>query len=341
MEQTKIDQVEMKEAFVLDCIPDYPEVKLIRTLGYGYIGTTYLTEDDTSSQYVTKLEKFDGDTSLKSSYGRQLAFDRDVAQKHPDLFMTIQSSKIVENSKHIQKVPARPGFDERVSAIVNARKHAFIFNYLPLLDGTYGSVSDKLNQKQELDMLYQVVKGIRAMTAAGYRHRDISARNIMYKKLPDGSLKWYIIDYGSVWHKSFLINDDDKYYEKHRQNDIVATVLMVTKNKLFDYAKSRGYMEPKFFQLASYIKRHKVFREVSKYLPNTSNIDDKTLVLATEIYDNRTYAKICLNMDSRNTQEIPSSVLVNQLNGRMLLYMLKYSESNCGIILSEMEKYLP
>ena len=312
----------------LELIPDYPEAKLIRTLGYGYIGTTYLTEIN-SEQFVTKLEKFDGDMTLSGAYARQIAFDRAVAKNHPDVFMTISSIKLVKNSKHIQKVPTKPGFDEKVSAIVNARKHAFIFNYLPLLDGTYASVKDILTPKQELSMLWQITYGINAMASAGFRHRDISARNIMYKKIDD-EFKWYIIDYGSVWHDSFIPNEVDPYYEKHRQNDIVAAVLMVTKNVLYGRP---GLSLPKFYQLASMIKRHPIYQHISKYLPDTR--DDKTAVLATEIYDNETYARICVG------HRPAADMIVVQPNKNTLLFMLKHSlDREYSAILEYIDKAL-
>lgn len=315
-------------------IPDYPEFKLIRILGYGYIGTTYLTEDpDTSRQYVTKVEKFDGDTSLANTYGRQLAFDNDVAKKHPEIFMTIQSVKIVQNSKHIQKVPTKPGFDERVSAAVNARPHAFITNYLPILDGTYGSVSELLTKQQELVLIHQIMKGIHAMQLAGYRHRDISARNIMHKINPEFCTdehkshpcryQWYIIDYGSVYHPTFIKNEVDYYYERHRQNDVVALVLMLVKNKLYSYASKNSIAIPKFYQLASKIKKHPIYNKLIPFIPVSQYtgkcIDDKTLVLILEIYDNYVHASLCL------PYKPPYDITTIQKNADVLLNLLRHS----------------
>lgn len=327
------------------CIPDYPEVKLIRTLGYGYIGTTYLTEDpDTHIQQVTKVEKFDGDTSLADTYGRQLAFDRDVAKQNPGVFMTIQSVKIIENSKHIQKVPKKPGFDEKVSAVVNARQHAFITNYLPVLDGTYGSVSNMLTKQQELVLIYQICRGIRAMQKAGYRHRDISARNIMFKTdqtLPntdDKYYSWYIIDYGSVYHESFIKNSVDYYYERHRQNDMVALVLMLVKSKLYDYANKYSINIPKFYQLASKIKKHPIYKKLYEFLPESQRvgiIDDKTLVLILEIYDNYLHASLCIS------GKPPHNITTIQQNEKTLLLLLKHSSDvNYDNILLQIQKLL-
>lgn len=315
-------------------IPDYPEVKLIRTLGHGYIGTTYLTEDPATSndpspvRYVTKVEKFNGDTSLANTYGRQLAFDRDVAQKHPDVFMTIQSVKIVKNAKHIQKTHIKTGFDEKVAEAVNARPHVFITNYLPVLDGIYSDVSSSLTKQQELILIYQICRGIRAMQSAGYSHRDIHAKNIMYKidyDLPIDDpyhYRWYIIDYGSVFHESFIKNDIDPYYDNHRQNDIVSLVLMLVKSNLYTYATKHSIRIPKFYQLASKIKKHYIYKKVREFLPPSQQkgvVDDKTLVLILEIYDNPLYISFCLpGMITRN-------ISIIQQNADTLLLLLKHS----------------
>lgn len=345
-----------------DFIVDYPEVKLIKLLGYGFIGTTYLTEDPKTNQLqVTKLEKFDGDTSLLNTYGRQIAFDNDVAKHHPYVFMTIQSTKIIENSKHVQKVPVKPGFDEKVSAVVNARPHAFVTNYLPVLDGTYMTIGKELTKRQELVLIHQIVTGINAMKLAGYRHRDISARNIMYKinsekiKSDPNYYQWYIIDYGAVFHKSFPKNSVDYYYEKHRENDIIALVLMLVKSKLYDYALEHDMTVPKFRDLADKIKKHPIYKRLMEYLPadnssSTKNernlqnrhisiykkfVDDKSLVLSLEIFDNYLHASMCLPIKP------PMNIVTEQLNKFVLLNLIKHStDADYNNLLTYLKKLL-
>ena len=310
-----------------DYIPDYPEVKLIRTLGYGFVGTTYLTEEASGVQHVTKIEKFDGDTSLASTYGRQLAFDKDVAQHNVDTFTTIQSLKIVENAKHIQNVPKKPGFDEHMYRTINARPHVFITNYIPVLDGTYESVSHMLSKKQELVLIYKIMRGIRVMQLAGYRHRDISGKNVMYradKAYPPthaNYYQWYIIDYGSVHHPSFIEKDSDKYYDQYRGNDIVALVIMLVKNKLYEYAAKKGLNIPKFNRLAAQIRKTPIYKKtLLSFIPNMDIIDDKTLVLFLEIAHNHAYVSMCL-------PRFPYNLIVRQQNEETLIFLLKHSHT--------------
>jgi hypothetical protein len=301
-------------------ITDFPEVKVISYLGNGKTGTVYLTEaqtkDNSVRHIVTKVQRFSGDLTTKSEYARLLYFDK-FAKLHPDKFMYLISSfvssfvspintgihsKIISSeskrSTHTPTLAVQRNIsskNEYVRPIDNLNS-SYILNYLPKLDGTYASIKDKLSLFEEAHMLNQIYESLILMHNAGFRHRDISENNIMYKiddqittttnTTPTTTInkyKWYIIDYATVYHKSFIPNEYDRDLEIYRPNDFTALIISVLKNKLY----IQGIKIPKYRILANKIRNHNIYLNISQY-----DIDDKTLVTAMEIYNNYEYAKL-------------------------------------------------
>ena len=64
------------------------EVKTGKELGSGVYGTVYKGKYQ-KKPCVVKIEKFNGDLSMRGAYRRQVEFDKDVAKKMPERFMVL------------------------------------------------------------------------------------------------------------------------------------------------------------------------------------------------------------------------------------------------------------
>ena len=197
-------------------------LKVIKELGHGVIGTTYLVEID-KKKYIAKIEKINEkdikyDTS--KSLWREIEFSK-FASKYPEHFMTLKSFEIINLCEH--KQPDPPSFIQgiRREDLINQNKSTFCSKlvYSPVLDHTWGEYVNELNLKKNIKKLYsmmcQCIYSIGLLNKNGYIHRDIHNGNIMYKKtnkknielesykVPTYGKQWYIIDYGLIVRKDF------------------------------------------------------------------------------------------------------------------------------------------
>jgi hypothetical protein len=283
----------------MSIIPDWPEAKAT-LLGYGFSGTVYEV-DEGNIKYVTKVQKCTSDTSLASEYGRLIKFNEDIAKYHPNRFMRLVNIKIIKNAKHVQNVPVLDKYDNIAREKANAPTDAYIANYVPVLEGSYKDVKHILTPTEELEMMKSINTTINILLTAGYRHRDVTSNNIMYKKVDDVYC-WYLIDYGSIWHDSFKPNAQDRQYDMFRPNDKIGLAISVIKNVI--YGKARI---PKFAHIAEQIHRRGLHHKVHKYLPKKQIRQIRNynmiLVLAIEILHNEDYASICLGRQP-NSDEV-------------------------------------
>ncbi len=69
------------------------------------------------------------------------------------------------------------------------------------MDGTLRNIISTLSNTEYKKMVKDIIKAINIMHTNGYYHCDIHDENIMYKKTGN-KYKWYVIDYGLVYHKN-------------------------------------------------------------------------------------------------------------------------------------------
>ena len=243
-------------------------VKIIRKLGSGVMGTVYLSEID-GVPAITKIEKYDGDITTKASYIRQLIFNDAVAQHHPDRFMTLVSSGVINMCDHKQKLPnfmkgAKPAIKAH-HKLRDSWNKCCVLSYKPVLAHTLRSVADKLSDDQKLVIFKHLKKSIEIMQKAGFKHRDIHHNNIMCDKTMK---KWYIIDYGAIWHKSFIPNfDDGDNVMGIDGNDLSLPIWFFLKNPVFDYVEEKMIKLPLYKTMIAHIMADKRYTIIKKYLP--------------------------------------------------------------------------
>lgn len=82
------------------------DIKVIKEIGSGMIGTTYLVKDKKNNKYALKIEKiFEKDIkkSLKSNIWREIEFSNNLGKKYPDQFMYLYNYQIIKNCSNTQE----------------------------------------------------------------------------------------------------------------------------------------------------------------------------------------------------------------------------------------------
>lgn len=279
------------------------DIKFIRKIGNGYIGTVYLCMYN-GDYAIAKMEKFDGDLSTKNNYSRQIEFN-EFAKKHPDRFMVLLFSGIVNNCtfkqptpKNIKEWPAK--FRDKWLADQKNTKCSLLI-YAPILSITLRDILKEITNYDEYgysqkvsDILFEIFKhlkkSIELMNNAGFCHRDLHPGNIMYldktakdknaamtriKKLKIKPENFYIIDYGGVYHKNFEQNKFDKQINKDASQDIFRSIWCVCENPVGVYMDNNNIRLPKYKKSLRYLEQHAIYPELKKWLPDYVKRDMK------------------------------------------------------------------
>lgn len=249
-------------------------VNIIKKLGSGVMGTVYLSKID-GQPTITKVEKYDGDLTTKSPYIRQLIFNEKIALKHPDRFMTLVSSGVINDCKHKQQLPDfvknAPPKIQAYHKLRESWTKCFILSYKPILKYTLNDVLLKnwLTSSNKLKIFKYLKKSIEIMNKEGFYHRDIHYGNIMCDEKLEN---WYIIDYGAIYHESFIKNTDDKFIGTFSKIiDIISLIWAFIENPIADYMIKHKIKWPPFKKFIKHITNDDRFLTIQKYL--SKNID--------------------------------------------------------------------
>lgn len=194
-----------------------PKFVIREEISSGGNGTVYLATIG-KKKFIYKLERmdvYDKKKPLESEYYRQLKFDKDISQKHPNKFLTIKDHSIIKNCDYVHPrteefldVWSKSGNEHRLQRFKrkNSQPDCYYLLCSPFLDGTFPSIRGKIlgNHDLFLDFMYQIIDSLNIVRKAGYSQNDMSPNNIMYKKKDDeDKYQWYIIDYGNMYNKDF------------------------------------------------------------------------------------------------------------------------------------------
>jgi hypothetical protein len=206
-------------------------VKIIRTLGHGVYGVTYLAEYKNEHVLVKKAPIDPSELDDKTSrYNASLAFDK-FALKHPEHFMSIIKSDIIEDCKwnFRDEVAALVGNENVPKKDIHRSRYCSFMIMKPVLDDTlknwYSSIIPDIKtnkpgvRSQVYGFLAQFFYMYRLMENAGWYHADSKWKNIMYAKTEDATIsmeidekkitipshgkRWYLIDYDPMYSESF------------------------------------------------------------------------------------------------------------------------------------------
>ncbi len=266
--------------------------KVVKKLGTGVIGTTYLIVKN-GKKYVCKIEKISKNDTIcdtSKSLWREIEF-RNFTKNFPNHFMQLKSWGILDDCTHKQPIP--PNFiDKKVRLmLIDKQKSPYCSQlvYTPVLDGTLNKFNTTLNDhhflnKKSLAMMCQVLYALGLLALNGYMHGDIHGGNIMYKKtdrktinlggisVPTYGKQWFMIDYGYVLHKKFDESKDigeRKINKRSLENKHMDTsdFLGHVNRPIWKVVKRDKLKIASFGKLIARIKKHKDYVHVKKFLP--------------------------------------------------------------------------
>jgi hypothetical protein len=264
-------------------IDDY---KIIKKLGSGQFGTTYLVEKD-NKKYALKIEKIykrDMKKSYKSDVWREIDFATTLSNKYPEQFMTLYEYDFIDNCKHTQKYDESflEKFFERTKSKYCSRK---IYS---LVDTTLEDYKIK-SREQFYSIVTQLCYILYAMYKNGYTHNDFHIGNIGIIftnkekiKVFDTEIKTYgvivqAIDYGAVLHHKYKFGKNPFGDEREIYNDNIEYEI---KHCLRDFFISIQHFESKLDQLDINLELEDIIHKfkkskTAKYLKYLYKVKDK------------------------------------------------------------------
>ncbi len=287
-------------------------IKVIKKLGSGVMGTTYLIEISQSSgkkRYICKIEKIwqmDVLYRCDAPLWREILF-ADFCKKHTDHFMVLKSWEIVDRCKHVQDKPEwkmDPRFAKNWK-LRNKSPYCSKLLYEPVLDGTLLDVLMKKSIKIQhvISILAQVIYSINLLINEGYVHRDLHMNNIMFKKTTQKTIKlgsvdiktfglqWYLIDYGLILHRTFIQSWMDKVQQiqeldiltNEPYHDLTSFLFKFIGIPIWSLIEQKNMFDkiPNDTKLAGQIKKRQEFKDLKQYVPkvNARTADICTVLL--------------------------------------------------------------
>lgn len=169
-----------------------------KRLGAGQTGATF-SATRRRKRYALKIApRADGD-------GRELAFLRKVASKHPDMFTRMYDADQSHECDQVEAPCSRTVF-ERV-------------------DGVLDDILVSMTPNQVMSMLAQMCDVLSVLHRSGYIHGDVHADNIAFTRVPAATrirgvpshgYHFRLVDYGMVLHAS-----DARRLGRAREHDVI------------------------------------------------------------------------------------------------------------------------
>jgi serine/threonine protein kinase len=298
-----------------------------KKIGDGTASTVYLVEFN-KTPCIMKVEKYDGDVSNKSSFGREIEFAK-VASKYPKFFTKLLYYGIIPDCAKKFPIPywAKGQFKKQLIEN-NKMKQCRIMVYSPVMDYTWEH-RPRLTNGQYYLAVKQLVECVDILRKHGFAHTDIHLENIMY-----GKGRWVLIDYGAINHKMFQKSQTD-LTRKPYTIDILQLLWAMSNNDLFWYIQKKKLpLELNYKKIMS----DERYTNMKQYLPKTTDNDIKkeciSLVCLTLHYDLYVEA---LGYDPKKY----SKYMSKQVNNDLFLYIIKHScDKNYSLILKYLEKLI-
>lgn len=285
------------------------DLKIIKTLGYGMIGTVYKAEYK-KNFYALKIEhvlETDIKYNPKSAVWREINFCMNFASKYPDQFTRLYKYDFIDNCTHKQKYSFPiDTFPLRIQEDLIKRKNSnwCICKVFELVDSSLGSVINKLDSKQIYSMIIQLCWIIKLLESNGYIHGDIHSGNIGVVKtkskyiniwnqqIPTNGYIFKLIDYGLVVHESDKLNIWEKNNVKFLfyNGEIISII-----NLLFDNQKFWNWVNKNKIKYNDYKTDLKAFNKTpeKKYIKKITPNKDLQFLLFQIMFPEQ-YQKLIL-----------------------------------------------
>lgn len=244
---------------------DYENMRIIKKLGSGMLGTTYLIENR-NKKYALKVQHIlekDIKKNYKSEMWRELDLYKYISKLNKEeqkFFVKFYDYKIVDKCNHKQERPWKPDekteFGKKLKELDESEYCLkYVIDYKGETTLAKYIVKNNMTIKEILSIMLQICKINYVLYEGGYSHGDLHPGNIMInrtkdkyfkfmnEKIPYEGIQLSAIDYGNVQHKKFgIIKRNNLFYidrEKYLFNDIFWSCDNVINNmdKLMDRCK--------------------------------------------------------------------------------------------------------
>lgn len=281
---------------------EFEDVKILRELGRGLMGATFLVETSNGKKYAMKREKIESEHPKLLE--RELIFYEwidTLNRSDVNFFMKL----------HYQTTYKCDYTFESANAKVNAKRQDYKYCsdlFLDLKSGDLNKLllSNNFSPQTNISICIQTLYGLDLMHRAGYHHLDIKTDNIAYVKVPaDTVLKIKgqnvkshgfqisIIDYGSVLHKSF-IGEQDNYEHQRLENaikygvdlGIVTGYLFLRENIIYKNLGKGNFKQQDMLNMFKFVHKH-MFKQYVKITKEFESIyvDDPEIIKWKKYFD--------------------------------------------------------
>ena len=189
--------------------------KIIKKIKSGGQGTVFLVKYK-NKKYALKIEKiFEKDIkkNFDSNYWREIEFATNMNKKYPNIFIKLYDTDIIKNYNYNLDNPYNIDYINKLNkSLYCSRKIYEYINY------TLDKIINKLKLCELYSILIQLSYAIYIMNKNGYVHCDLHIYNIgikitnkkfiylFNKKIPTYGRIVKIIDYSSILHKKYKLN---------------------------------------------------------------------------------------------------------------------------------------
>ncbi len=202
--------------------------KIIKELGHGMVGTTYLAKLG-NKKYALKIEKISEKNlkpNTKFSEWREIEFSEKFGNSHPDQFIKLIKYDVVDNCEHKQVYSGDLKYlPENVSKYLIEKNNSkyCIRKVYSLVDCDLSKIIDQLDKKQIYSLIVQNAYIIYLLKSNGYSHNDLHSQNIGVIKtkkkyinilglnVPTFGYQYVALDFGKItWNKWELTPEEIK-----------------------------------------------------------------------------------------------------------------------------------
>jgi serine/threonine protein kinase len=234
-----------------------PGARVIKQLGRGEFGTTYLVEYN-GGRYAMKIERIlphQARPGLQSRVWREIEFATTVANAHGDYFIQLVHHDIIDDCKHKQRFSSKPFNDKEARERQALAASPFCARRIwTLVDTTLATVIDKLTMNARLSIGIQLLNIIALLNSKGYRHNDLHLGNIglirtraktirlttLRKTIPTHGYQVKLIDFGLVTHKKYKLTAVERRGLDDYFAETSSVFNVVYWSNLNDFIRKRG-----------------------------------------------------------------------------------------------------
>ena len=159
--------------------------KLIKKLGSGMVGTTYLSEYN-KKKYALKIEKISEknlEPNLSTRDWRDIEFSKNFANKYPDQFIFLYKYDIIKDCLHVQEYPDNKIPEYLPKDVIKSLQDKQKSNYCirkvySLIDDNFSKINNTLSKEQFYSFIGQISYIYLLLQKNGYTHNNFHGGNI-------------------------------------------------------------------------------------------------------------------------------------------------------------------